>query len=224
MRRFAPLCWLSEWRWSGGESSEPLPYERWKHVANEHPEMRGYRLHTIKVPEAVYRQQDGAWRLNISEPDILCFGHTGSSLDMQFSLTATVEEQASDLLVRWARLIQGILSDLTSLGAPTTVALSVPFFYGFTLGFAVVDDWIDKSIFLWVFFSLSCGFAATAVISLGVVFLSTQVYAGGMEKMITYATIGVVSLPNVIVGVRKKKSRERELERRARRVIRRLGI
>jgi hypothetical protein len=112
------------------------------------------------------------------------------------------------------------------LGAPTTIAFFVPFLYGFTFGFAIVDDWIDRPA-LWIPFSLSCGFAATVVVSLGVVFLSMQVNVGGMEKMITYATVGLVSLPNVVAGARREKSRERQLERRARRVralIRRFGI
>lgn len=145
---------------------------------------------------------------------------------MQVPLANQVGEQISEFLLRWARLVREILSDLTSLGAPTQIALFVPFFYGFTLGFAVVDDWIERPV-LWIPLSLSCGFAVTAAASLAVVLLSMQINCGGMEKMITYATVGLVSLPNVAIGARRERSRQRELKKSGRRLmtlIRRAGV
>jgi hypothetical protein len=113
-----------------------------------------------------------------------------------------------------------------SLGSPSQLTLFVPFLYGFTLGFAVVDDWIDRPL-LWVPFGLSGGLAVTVALSVIVALASMPVYFGGMEKMITYATVGLVSLPNVVLGVRRERSRQRELVKRGSRLralIRRYGV
>jgi len=131
------------------------------------------------------------------------------------TLEAEAADTASVFFERWGRLIQEIWSDIKSISASTVFAFVPPLTFGFILGFAVIDDWIDRPI-LWLPFSFCTGWVVTVTVSAIVVLLSLHVNMGGMEKLITYGGTSLVSIPALLKGIKRSQSRERGLRREIR--------